>query len=84
MLQSLAVQACSLALRMRGDVGAAGRGDEECFMTGSSRVYSISFRKGYVGCFWQMAKHKPLPALVMPYAISEGSEGVGGRGSLLT
>lgn len=41
-------------------------GDEECFMTGRTRVYSTNLRKGYTGCFWQIVKHKPLPALVMP------------------
>ena len=48
-------------------------------MTGRSRVYSPNPRKGYAGCFWQMAKHKSLPALVIPYAIAI-SEGRGGEG----
>lgn len=45
---------------------------EECFTTGRNTVYSTNLRKGYSGCFWQLAKHKPLPALVMSYAISKG------------
>ena len=65
--------ACERGRGYRG-VGASGgrRGDEECFTTGRSAVYSTDLRRGYSGCFWQLAKHKPLPVLVMPYAISKG------------